>query len=119
MPPTTLSPAMQAIRALESGVWGLADKLATAAVRVNPADAAAWNVRGRIALAACRPELAARWFRQARAADPRFKPAEKNLRLAETTPPYLPPPSPAYLLILPWGHGFFSDVDMVLGGLLA
>ncbi|MBL9000006.1 MAG: O-fucosyltransferase family protein [Phycisphaerae bacterium] len=119
MPPTTLSPAMQAIRALESGVWGLADKLATAAVRVNPADAAAWNVRGRIALAACRPELAARWFRRARAADPRFKPAEKNLRLAETTPPSPPPPSPAYLLILPWGHGFFSDVDMVLGGLLA
>lgn len=118
MPPTGPSPAAQALAALDRGVWGLAERIAHHAVEANPADAASWNVRGRVAMLARRPDLATRWFTRAGEADPRFKPAAKNLLDARAATPAPPPPPPAFLIILPWGAGFFSDVDMVLGGAL-
>lgn len=117
--PVTLSPAAQAHQALESGLWGLADRLAGTATDANPRDASAWNIRGRLALSAGRPDLARQWFARAVEADPSFKPAAKNLRTAQSLPDAPPPPAGSCLLILPWGQGFFSDVDMTLGGLLA
>ncbi len=118
MPPVAQPPSLQALAALDRGLPGLADRIAGDATDANPKDAAAWNARGKIALAMRRPDKAIEWFRRAMEADARFKPAAKNLRDAEQLPEPPRPRGKAYLVILPWGQGFFSDVDMALGGLL-
>lgn len=69
-----------------------------------------------------RRDKAHQWIQQAIKANPYFKPAAKTLASlgGEPVVPWEPPrrDRPKYLLIREWNHGFWSDVDHVLGQLL-
>ena len=80
-----------------------------------------WNMLGRLALKVDRPRHAIEAFEKALAINPYLKVAGKNLKAARAAAmvPLSPEPAgPRYLLIRAWGHGFWSDVDHVMGGLL-
>ncbi len=114
-----------AVAAHAAGHVAWAEQLAREAVQINPGDAVAWNLLGRIALDLGRPDAAVGLLEQSTAADPRFKPAAKNLATArrlvdQPQPPQADHASDAerFLLIKGWGYGFWADVDHVMGQLL-
>ncbi|MFN0012473.1 MAG: O-fucosyltransferase family protein [Phycisphaerales bacterium] len=104
----------------QSGQWHMAEQFAGQLLDTHPADPTALNVMGRVAMHATRHAAAARFFAAAMAASPGFKPAKKNLALAEQAAATAPPvgAAPRYLLIREWGAGFWADVDHVLGQVL-
>ncbi|MBS0197484.1 MAG: hypothetical protein JSR77_12070 [Planctomycetes bacterium] len=118
MPDDVVQRLMDAEKAFTQKQWGLADALTWQAADMDPKRAAIWNLAGRVALAVGAPEHAKRFLQQALALDPYFKPASKNLKLAEAAKPAAGAPGPRYLLIREWKAGFFADVDHVLGQLL-
>lgn len=108
--------------ALDKGLFDLAEAVGGELLTLNPRDAAALNLQGRLALKLGRPDIAAKRFREALDADPYFKAARAHLeeaeRLAGAMPARPPTPEGRYLVILAWGQGFCSDLDHVLGALL-
>jgi hypothetical protein len=126
MPPTP-SKAQQGLlaanSAFEAGNIPLAEVLAWESLDREPSEPAGWNLLGRVAMSLGRPDKAAAWFERALACGRSFKPAAKNLAaaqaaLADWTPERTKLSDGRYLLILPWGQGFWSDVDHVLGACL-
>lgn len=111
---------VQAVAAHQAGLIAVADMAARTALKQNPNDATARNLLGRTALDIGAPDVAVEHFSAALEIDRAFKSAEKNLRHAEQLLTESAPAHDAerYVLIKPWGAGFWSDVDHVLGGLL-
>jgi hypothetical protein len=115
----------QALAALQAGELPWAEALCLATLKANPEDPRALNVLGALAVKVGKPAQArAFWQRAVAAAPPRLgAPAQNLAALDAAVAPgqslAVSPPSPAYLLIKSWGKGLWSDVDHVLGGLLA
>ena len=89
-------------------------------------DAQALNALGLIAWKVQKRSLAADYFRRAVASAPEWPIPQNNLVAVETelagkTPvntAALPGKQQRFIVIKAWGHGFWSDVDHVAGGLL-
>jgi protein O-GlcNAc transferase len=111
---------LHASRALESNRLTAAEVLAREAQQVQPENPRAEYIIGRVAEAIGRPDLARHHYRNAAAAGAAAD-ARKRLKALGDAPEEAGPPErsePAYILIKPWGAGFWSDVNHVLGQLL-
>ncbi len=110
-----------ALESFERGEIAFAETIARRFFVECGESAELWNMLGRLALKVDRPRHAIDAFEKALAINPYLKVAGKNLkaaRAAATVPLSPEPVTPRYLLIRAWGHGFWSDVDHVMGGLL-
>lgn len=145
IPPHLIPTLPNALAAFEKGPLALADSLLGNYLDQHPGDPAALNLRGKLALAFNRPDLALLAFDAALTANRGFKPAQKNRQAAVPLAQDFAPaaaelaaqaaltftssfapnhpwrallvPSTKYLLILPWQQGFFAELDHVLGAL--
>lgn len=115
---------MYAQHALRTGQHALAEALAGEFLgRVGPHPEALLIVAA-VADRAQRPDLAKAWAAHALQLDPSQPDARRLLDRAERAlPQYIPEHArpgagERFLLITAWGHGFWSDVDHVLAGLL-
>lgn len=106
-----------AAEAFEAGRLTLADCLAREAMKNGP-EAAALNLRGRIAERIGLRDRARGLYESALRLNPYFKPASKNLKALAAAPPIPRAGGERFLFIRAWGQGFWSDVDHVLGALL-
>jgi hypothetical protein len=107
--------------ALQRGNLPLADLLVRAHLADKPADAKAWRLLGEVALHLQLPLVASDCFR--RMATLQQQGAGDLVQVLDLMKPHLVRPpitttSPKYLLIKAWGHGFWSDIDHVMGQLL-
>lgn len=103
---------------IREGTPGAADIALAAALARNPRDAAAWRLMARLAESIGEGFFAARYDAAAEALD--LDRAGAGAALPASDRGGLPPRDPdRFLLIKAWGYGFFSDLDHVLGGLLA
>lgn len=121
MNPAQPSRTLEAVSAYDDGHWAVAEVLARDAIRANDKDAAAWNLLGKIAMdpRVNLPGHAVRFLQRAVAVNPGFRPASKNLRVAEARAKNAAPPTrEGVCVIREWGAGFWSDVNHVLGGAL-
>jgi hypothetical protein len=119
-PEPELRAAAQA--ALQRGNLPLADILVRAYLGDKPSDAKAWRLLGEIALRLQLPLAAADCFTRMATLQPRQSAGELVQILDLIKPHLVRPPiaatSAKYLLIKAWGHGFWSDMDHVMGQLL-
>lgn len=130
MPGAPITILAEAEAAIAAGRLGLAEALCRRVIREagggelggggSSGLASAWNILGRATFAAGSPAQAAACFERARAADPYFKPAERNLKLArvEQAKRASGRPSEGVLIIREWGFGFWADVTSLLGGVI-
>ncbi|CAN5680074.1 hypothetical protein BH11PLA1_BH11PLA1_20350 [soil metagenome] len=136
--PSADSDAIRAAAAFDAGNLPLAEAYARAALDLDAHHAPAWTTLGRVAHALTRDDLAHACFAAALKAQPYFEPAraahailvarEEAAAAAASNGNAAAvgvnagasnsPVAPRLLLIRAWGHGFFADVDHVLGQLL-
>lgn len=108
--------------ALQRGNLPLADLIVRAHLADKPDDAKAWRLLGEVALHLQLPLVAADCFTRMAALSQR-QGTEELVQVLDLLKPHLVRPpifttSKKYLLIKAWGHGFWSDIDHVMGQLL-
>jgi protein O-GlcNAc transferase len=125
MPPATdpRNPAkllLNASKALDLGKLTLAEVLARDALDRQPENPRAHYIIARVAEVIGRPDLAATHYQTSLSAGPNSDARKRCKALpADLAPPQAPEPGArGYFLIKPWGAGFWSDVNHVLGQLL-
>lgn len=123
-PPTDSEWLVRASDAAEKGDPAVADAICRQLLLTGRGGAAAWNIIGRVAMRLHRPAHAVAAFERALAIDQYFKPATKNLKAAQDAVAKgqvsvdASAGTPRYHVILAFGHGFWADVDHVLGQLV-
>lgn len=113
---------------LEKGKLAAAEVVARRLLFEGFDDPALHNLLGRVAMSVSRADVAKREFARALEMNRGFKPAAKNLALAEnalaqnpgTGTPHQPTGAAdeRFLLIRSWQQGFWADVDHVMGQLV-